>query len=64
MSAVVVLGVIFLAFFDHAHAVVAAFLVDLEEAFEHHDGAGCAQGIKFAVAAPHLDVGGGLLQLG
>ena len=42
-AAVIVLGVIFLALLDHAHAVVAAFLVDLEEALELHDGAGGAQ---------------------
>ena len=63
-AAVVVLGVIVLALLDHAHAVVAAFLVDLEEAVELHDGAGGAQHVELAVAALDLDVGGGLLQLG
>ena len=55
---------VFLAFFDHAHAVVAAFLVDLEEAFELHDRARRAQRIELAVAPFHLDVGRRLLQLG
>ena len=45
-------------------AIVAAFLVDREEAVEPHDRAGGAQRRRLAVAAFDLDVGGGLLELG
>ncbi len=44
-AAVVVLRMVLLALFDHAHAVVAALLVDLEEALEQHDGARWRAGV-------------------
>ncbi len=60
---VLVLGVV-LALLDHAQAVVAALLVDLEEAVEGDDRAGGAEDIALAVAALDVDVGGGLLEFG
>ena len=60
---VVLLGRIVLAL-GGMRAVVAALLIDLEEAFELHDRAGGAQRVGLAVAAFHLDVGRRLLDLG
>ena len=44
--------------------LVAAFLVELEEAIEQDDGAGRAQAVGLAVAALDLDLGGRLLEFG
>ena len=44
--------------------VVAAFLVEPQEAVEQHDRARRAQAVGLAVAARHRDLGGGLLELG
>ena len=47
-----------------AFLVVVAFLVELEESVEHHDGARCAHDIGLAIAALHGDVDRGAFDIG